>query len=268
MATGVPQLGDDQQAEERQHVQRDGRALSQTAALHANLKRQRGEEVGRVRRSTAGEHLDDLEVGKRLDDGKQHDDRQYRHQQRDGNVPETVHGMRAVDAGSLVQVLRDGLEAGQQRDGEKGRPAPDVDGDDRAHGQARLTEKTGWRIRDVEWAKDPWQRRQGGIECQQKRQRAESRWHDVGQQDAGSNQVLERERLVHEQREDQAQTQLEDGRQAGVDERVLHRLQKHRAIEQRLVIGEPDELAQAEDLDVAQAVPHPQHERVGDEHGQ
>jgi len=45
-------------------------------------------------------------------------------------------------------------------------------------------------------------------------------------------------------------------------------LLEDRAVQQITVVLQHDEVAQADDLDVAQAVPDAQHERVGDEHDQ
>src|SRR6266851_7618643 len=78
IAPRVPELRDHEQAEERQHIERYGRALTKASTLHAGLIGQRGEQVGRVGRPAAGPHLDDLEIGERLNDRKKHDDGQHR----------------------------------------------------------------------------------------------------------------------------------------------------------------------------------------------
>ena len=77
--------------------------------------------------------------------------------------------------------------------------------------------------------------------------------------------VAEREDLVHDQRQGQAEHQFEDRRREGVDERVPDGLEKDRALRQVDVVLQPDKVAQTDDADVAHAVPDADDERVGDE---
>src|SRR5262249_26208834 len=74
--------------------------------------------------------------------------------------------------------------------------------------------------------------------------------------------------LVHHQRQAQAESEFEDSGRAGIDEGVAYCLLENRALEQIAVVLKPDEVTQADDLHVAQAVPDAQHERVSDEDNQ
>ena len=56
------------------------------------------------------------------------------------DVAEALQHAGAVHRRRLVQLGRDGLHAGQERDAEERKAAPDVHGDDRGHGRARLAE--------------------------------------------------------------------------------------------------------------------------------
>src|SRR5665811_2159090 len=84
------------EGEERDHRDRDRRALAEFAAGNAALERQRRQQVGGVDRSAAGDGVDQLEVGEGEDDRERHHDREYRQHHRKGDEAEALPGGGAV----------------------------------------------------------------------------------------------------------------------------------------------------------------------------
>src|SRR5207253_11273025 len=99
-------------------------------------------------------------------------------------------------------------------------------------------------------------------------ERAEDRGHDPGKEHPRPDDPLESEVVVQEQRRHHPQSQLEEGRDEGVDERVLERAEKDRVVQVHAKVFEPDEGAGPSDHLVADRQPDAEDERVGDETGQ
>src|SRR5262245_17763915 len=74
----VAELEEHDESERGQHEQRDRRALAEIAALQADLVRVRGEQMRRVHRTAARQHVHDIEVVEGEDGGEQDHDREHR----------------------------------------------------------------------------------------------------------------------------------------------------------------------------------------------
>ena len=70
-------------------------------------------------RPAARQHVDELKVGERDDEGEDHHDDRDRLDHRQGDVPELPPAARAVDLGRVVRLGRDSLEGGEEGDGEE-----------------------------------------------------------------------------------------------------------------------------------------------------
>ena len=92
--------------QDREHGERDRRALARQAGADADLIGVGREQLGGVGGPAAGQHVDELEVGEGLDDREQHHDHGHRQQQRPGHVPEALPWLGAVDA-PLPRAARD-----------------------------------------------------------------------------------------------------------------------------------------------------------------
>ena len=92
--------------------------------------------------------------------------------------------------------------------------------------------------------------------------------HDPRQQHDGADQALERQVLVQQQRQPEAERELSDGGDAGVEDAVEHRVPPHRIAEQVLEVLQPDEHAAPADGRVGEGQPDAEAQRIGQEHRQ
>jgi hypothetical protein len=89
-------------------------------------------------RAAVGQGVHDLEIG----EGEDH--REHRHDDEDrlddgqGHVPEPLCRVAPSIAAAFVEIGRNGLQSGQERDAVEGDATPGVDDDDRHHGQVAL----------------------------------------------------------------------------------------------------------------------------------
>ena len=221
-AADVEQLHDHDDEQEREHRERDRGTLGQQPGADAELVGVGREQVRSVGRSAAGHDVDQLEVGEGLDDREQHDHQRDRHEQRPGDVPEALPGAGAVDGGGLVELGTDGLQAGQQGDGEERHAAPDVDDDDRRHGEVGVAQPVDAGGDEAELEQRPVEDAEGRIEHPLPGEGREHRRDDERQQDEGADDRLALEMPVEQDRQPQAERQLEHRRHARVPERVPH----------------------------------------------
>ena len=237
----------------------------QQAGADADLVGVGGEQVRRVCRSAAGQHVDELEIGEGLDHREQHDDHRDRQQQRPGHVAEAVPGARAVDRRRLVQFGADRLQPGQQADRVKRHAAPDIDDHDRDHREVRIAEPVDPAGDDVQLKEHPVQHAEGRVEHPFPGEGRQHGRDDERQQDEGADERLAAEMPVEQQRQPQAEHQFEDRRDERVEEGVVDRDMEDAVVPQLLEIGEADEMALDADLGVGDREQHALDERVGDE---
>jgi hypothetical protein len=89
------------------------RAVAEAAvdeALRVDLRRQR---LRRIRRPAAGEALHLVEHAQAVDRQQRDGDREGRRQQRERHLAQSERCGCTVDRGRFVELLRDGLQAGQ-----------------------------------------------------------------------------------------------------------------------------------------------------------
>ncbi len=98
------------------------------------------------------------------------------------------------------------------------------------------------------------------------RQRRQHRRHDPRQQHDGAQQALEREMVVEQQRQPEAERELSEGRDRGIEHAVEHRAPPQGIGEQILEVLEADEDAALADGGVGEGEPDAETERVGEEH--
>ncbi len=195
--------------QERDHRDRDRRTLAELAAGDPALERQGREQVGRVDRATAGDGVDQLEIGESEDDRERHHDRQDRHHHREGDVAKALPGGGAVEHRRLIERGRDGLQARQQRDRDERDAAPDIGCDQREPRRPGRAEEIDIAVAqmqhvDQEIGDDRELRIVDPPECQ----RGQHRRHDPRQQHDGADQALEREVVVEQQRQPEADAEL------------------------------------------------------------
>ena len=98
------------------------------------------------------------------------------------------------------------------------------------------------------------------------RQRRQHRRHDPRQQHDGAQQALEREVVVEQQRQPEAEREFSDGRDASVEDAVEHRVPPQGILEQILEILQADKDAALADRGVGEGEPNAKAERIGKEH--
>ena len=188
-------------------------------------------------------HIDDLEVGECLNHREQHHDHGHGQQQRPGDVPEPLPRLGAVDGGGLVEFGTDGLQAGEQADGEERHPAPDVDDDDRNHGEVWIAQPIDPTGDQAEMVEEPIENAKCRVEHPLPGESREHGRDDEGQQDESTGESLAAEIAVEQHGQPQPERQLEDGGHARIDEGVVDGGAKDPVIEDLVEVGEADEVA-------------------------
>jgi len=125
----VPSQDDDKHPQDRSHGQRHGNAHAVPHAGNRDLIGKDRIDLGGVHRTAAGEQEDERKAVKRPDRREQRHHDQHVSQSWQGNVQKLAPLGGAIDGRRLIELLVNGLEAGQQVDGEKGNPFPQVDHD-------------------------------------------------------------------------------------------------------------------------------------------
>ena len=171
-----------------------------------------------------------------------------------------VHGRR------LVQLGRDRLHAGQERDAEERKAAPDVHGHDRGHGRARLAQPAHALGQDAEDAHEQVvQHAEAAVEHPQEVQR-----RDDGRRDPRDQQHARPERAPadargEDQRHHHAEAELEDHRPEREDEAVDDGALEESVPRQPDVVLEADEDGRHADQLVGHGQVDRVAERIGDE---
>ena len=100
------------------------------------------------------------------------------------------------------------------------------------------------------------------------RQRRQHGRHDPGQQHDGAEQALEREVVVQQQRQPEAEREFSEGRDRRIEDAVEHRVPPQRIGQQVLEVLEADEDAAPADRGVGEGEPDAEAQRIGQEHQQ
>src|SRR5690606_20564550 len=90
-------------------------------------------------------------------------------------------------------------------------------------------------------------------------------WHNPGQQNNGTEERLERQVLVQQQGQPQAQDKLQNTGHDGVENRVEQRQLRHRVANQVDVIAQPYPFADPAYFGVGKAQPDPQPQGISQE---
>ena len=141
---------DDDDGQRRQHVEGDGDRLAEALGPEGHLVGEDGQHLGGPAGPALGEDVDDGEVVEGPDRREQHHDDQMLRSPGRVTWTEALDGVGAVDRRRLVELGRNRLQPGQERDAEEREPPPDVDEDDRGHGRARLAEPAHALRQDAE----------------------------------------------------------------------------------------------------------------------
>ncbi len=116
----------------------------------------------------------------------------------------------AVDRGRLVEIARDRLQRREQRDGEERNAPPDI-GDDRPpHRVVRIGEDVAGLAHQAERKEPVRQRADDRIEQPGPVEAGEEARHRPGQEHQRLHDAPAPERLVEQQRQDQAEDELQD----------------------------------------------------------
>ena len=224
-------------------------------------------------RPAARQDVHHLEVRKR------HHERKHRHHhgdgldERQGDVPELLELVGAVDVAGVVELRRHRLQAGQERNGEERQAAPGVHQDDREHRQAGASkpqrplhvapvflqhQAEDADLQSPQPFQHPVEHAEGGVEHPQPRQTAEHGRDDERQQHGGAGKARQPKLAVQQNGEPHAEHRLDDRGGDGEDDGVPGRLVKNFAPQQLGKIGQPDEIARRAHHLVRQRHPHAQ----------
>src|SRR6202043_1801276 len=212
----VYQLDDDDEQQHREDRERDRGALAQQARADTDLVGVVGKKLRRVCRSAAGQHIDKLKIGERLNNREQHDDQGHRQQQRPRDVPEALPGPRAVNGRGFVQFGADRLQSGKQADRIERNEAPDIDDYHRYQSQVRVAQPVDPAVDDPELEQQVIDDAEGGIEHPLPSEGRQHGRDDERQEYEGAGEGFALEVVVQQQRQPQTQREFEDCR----DERV------------------------------------------------
>ena len=155
----------------------------------------------------------------------------------------------------------------KQRDRDEGNAAPDVGCDQREArrpGRAEEIDIGGADVQHVD--QQIGNDRELRIVDPPERQRRQHRRHDPRQQHDGAQQALEREVVVEQQRQPEAEREFSEGRDRGVEHAVEHRAPPQGIGPQILEILEADEDAAPADGGVGEGEPDAEAERIGEEY--
>ena len=132
----------------------------------------------------------------------------------------------------------------------------------------RLAEEVDVLVDDAHPHQRPADDRELRIVDPPERDRRQRGRHDERQQHDGAQERLERQVLVEQQREPEAQAELDDARDHRVEDRVEQREARDLVAPEEFEVLEADPFAGAADLGVGEAEPRAEPERIGEEHQQ
>src|SRR5262249_56801328 len=122
----------------------------------------------------------------------------------------------------LVEFGTDGLQAGEQADGEERHPAPDVDDDNRDHGEVRIAEPIDPTGDQTEMVEDPIENAERRVEHPLPGESREHGRDDERQQDESTGERLATKITVEQHGQPQTEPQLEDGGHTRIEEGVVN----------------------------------------------
>ena len=240
--------GRERKAEDEEQ-DRDRAAVTELDPLKAAV-----DEIGRHRGRGAdgaaqGHDPDQLEELERADHGQKNPDADGRGEQRQGDVSRHLPSVSAVDESGLADLLRRALQAREKEDDAKADVLPGGDAKHRPHhdigvGEPELDEtaETNGGQQGVKAAP--------GLEEQQPDHGGDGFGENVGDEDEEPQEGAAVDAAVEQQRDGEAQRQLDDDRQGGDEEVVEDAAREHRVREDADVVVEADEV-----VDGCKAVP-------------
>src|SRR6202035_4675619 len=132
---------------------------------------------------------------------------------------------------------------GEQADGKERHAAPDVDNDDRDHGEVRIAQPVDPACDQAEMVEQPVENAECRVEHPLPGEGREHGRDDEGQQDESAGQSLAAEIAVEQHGQPQSERQLEDGGYTRIKESVVDGGTEDPVIEDLVEVGEADELA-------------------------
>ena len=264
----VDQKQDGEDRQDREHVERDRRALADVRCRQPDLVGIGAEDVGRVGRPALGQDVDQLEIGKGPDDGEQGGDQDDPSDGRDRDMKEPLPGVRAVDGRRLVQLLGDGLKSRQDRDGEERDATPDVGQADRGDRQVGIAQEVDVLFDQPQGFEEPGDGAEDRVEDHEPAERGERGGHDPRHHHRGPDRIAEAHPVVQDHGQSQPQRRLEGDGHHGVDQGVPRGLEEDGIAEEVDEVPEADEVAHAADDAVGEGEPDAEEEGIGHEDDQ
>ena len=176
----------------------------------------------------ASHDVDDLEVGRGLDNREQHDDHGHRHQQRPGNIPEPLPRLGTVDGGGLTKVRADGLQARHQQMAKNGTPRQMLTMMIESMARSPIAEPVDARplMTTPRLVSIQFRTVKVGSNIQLPGKGRQHGRNNEGQQDEGAGESLAAEIAVQQEGEPETPGEFEHGGDGGVEERVVDGVRK------------------------------------------
>src|SRR5919108_30332 len=179
LATLQSEPGDQDGGEQEwNHGGSEGGALAEVAATDGTLVSERRHQMRGVGRTSAGEHPDELEIGKREQHREGHHHGDDWSEQRVSDIAKSLPGRCAVDGRGLIERRRYGLQSGEQRDGDERHSAPDVGEDHRPSRIPGIAEEIDIARDQADLAQRPGHDRELAVVNPPERDRREHGRHD------------------------------------------------------------------------------------------
>jgi hypothetical protein len=178
------------------------------------------------------------------------------------------HGLAPSMAAGLVEFRTDGLQAGEQADGEERHPAPDVDDDNRDHGEVWIAQPVDPTADQAEMVEEPIENAERRVEHPLPGESREHGRDNEREQDESTGKSLAAEITVEQHGQPQPERQLEDGGYARIDEGVVNGGAKDPVIEDLVEVSEADEVAGHTDARAGDRQQYPSNEGIGNEHAE
>ena len=176
----------------------DGRRLPKCGEAH-HLIGIGAEDVGGTGRTTLRQDVDELEIGEGEDNREEGSNQQDGADRRKGHGSEPLKGIGAIKRRGLMKLWGNSLQPGENGDGEEGETAPDVGDADGGDGIPSVAEEVDVRLNHAPALEDPGDGTEDAVEEHQPGQAADGRRDDEGQQQTGSDEPTEVERLIQYQ---------------------------------------------------------------------
>src|SRR5258706_13819103 len=139
-AMGEEKKGQNHRQEQWKQKQSNGGAFGQVSAGDAGIEGQARQYLGGCEVPAAGQVINDHDIGKREDQAEQQGDQTDWQDQRQSYLKKMAPPTGAVDRRGIMNILRNRTVPSEQDHDSQRQLAPNMDGDNRSHRQARQSQ--------------------------------------------------------------------------------------------------------------------------------